>query len=142
MNFLKIYANKKFESACDKNDFFNNFILRVNLYDDRITIVYNTSLNPATEIYKTDNKPDNDSNGGGTIIYSKTIETSEICSNLDCRSGLNANFCNQKSLNVINKDNFDIKNSQTNLEIEYPKTTQQKSRSNSNEFKRQLFGGE
>lgn len=142
VNFLKIYVNKKFESARDKNDFFNNFILRVNLYDDRITIVYNTSLNPATEIYKTDNKPDNDPNGGGTTIYSKTIETSEIGSNLNCRSGLNANSCSQKSLNVINKDNFDIKNSQTDLETETPKTTQQKSRSNHIKFKRQLFGGE
>ena len=37
--------------AKDRNDFFNNFISRVNLFDDRITIVYNTSLNPATEIY-------------------------------------------------------------------------------------------
>lgn len=142
VNFLKIYANKKFESTRDKNDFFNNFILRVNLYDDRITIVYNTSLNPATEIHKTDNKPDNDPNGGGTTIYSKTIETSEIGSNLDCRSGLNVNSCKQKSLNVINKDNFDIKNSQPNLEINSTKTTQQKSRLNSNKFKRQLFGGE
>jgi len=35
--FLKIYANKAFDSVRDRNDFFNNFISRVNLYDDRIT---------------------------------------------------------------------------------------------------------
>lgn len=50
--------------------FFNNFISRVNLYDDRITIVYNTSLNPTEEIYnKPDNAPNNNDNNGGTIIY-------------------------------------------------------------------------
>lgn len=56
VEFLKIYAKQKFESKRDRNDFFNNFISRVNLFDDRITIVYNTSLNPATEIY---NRPEN-----------------------------------------------------------------------------------
>lgn len=141
VNFLKIYANKKFESTRDKNDFFNNFILRVNLYDDRITIVYNTSLNPATEIYKTDNEPDNDPNGGGITIYSKTIEKSEIGSNLDCRTGLNASSCNQNLLNTTNNDNLNIKNSQNNLEIESLENTQQKSRLNHLGFKRQLFGG-
>ena len=48
VDFLNVYARKKFESKRDRNDFFNNFISRVNLFDDRITIVYNTSLNPAT----------------------------------------------------------------------------------------------
>lgn len=61
VDFLKLYARKKFDSKTDKNDFFNNFILRVNLFDDRITIVYNTSFNPAEEIYKrTPNNPDDD----------------------------------------------------------------------------------
>ena len=48
IEFLKIYAKQKFEIKRDRNDFFNNFISRINLFDDRITIVYNTSLNPAT----------------------------------------------------------------------------------------------
>ena len=70
VNFLKIYASKDFDSVRDRNDFFNNFISRVNLYDDRITIVYNTSLNPTEEIYKKpDNDPNNNDNNGGTTIY-------------------------------------------------------------------------
>ena len=44
VNFLKIYARKKFDNKTDKNEFFNNFILKVLLYDDKITIVYNTSF--------------------------------------------------------------------------------------------------
>lgn len=40
------------------------------MYDDRITIVYNTSLNPTEEIYnKPDNDPNNNDNNGGTTIY-------------------------------------------------------------------------
>lgn len=31
INFLKIYASKDFDSVRDRNDFFNNFISRVNL---------------------------------------------------------------------------------------------------------------
>lgn len=68
------------------------------MYDDRITIAYNTSLNPTEEIY---NKPDNDSNNndnnGGTTIY-------------------------KTELNLENR--------------------QEKSRLNSDEFKRLLSGGE
>ena len=79
VNFLKIYAKKKFDSKTDKNEFFNNFILKVLLYDNKITIVYNTSLNPAEEIYTRPN--DNDDNNGnsdnGTIIYKKEIEISD-----------------------------------------------------------------
>lgn len=78
VEFLKIYAKQKFESKRDKNDFFNNFISRVNLFDDKITIVYNTSLNPATEIYnRPENDPDDDSNNGETTIYKQEIEMSE-----------------------------------------------------------------
>ena len=70
VNFLKIYASKNFDSVRDRNDFFNNFISRVNLYDDRITIVYNTSLNPTEEMYnKPDNDQNNNDNNGGTTIY-------------------------------------------------------------------------
>lgn len=136
VEFLKIYTNKKFKSKRDRNDFFNNFISRVNLFDDRITIVYNTSQTSATEIYnRPENESDDDSNGGVTTIYSKTIEISEIGSNLDCRRGLNANPCNQSLSKIQN----DVANE---FVTDTPKTTQQKSRSNSCEFKRQLFGGE
>ena len=79
VNFLKVYARKQFDNKTDKNEFFNNFILKVLLYDDKITIVYNTSLNPAEEIYSRPN--DNDDNSGnsdnGTIIYKKEIEISD-----------------------------------------------------------------
>ena len=95
---VKRYESKDFDSVRDRNDFFNNFISRVNLYDDRITIVYNTSLNPTEEIYnKPDNDPNNNDNKGGTTIY-------------------------KTKLNFENK--------------------QEKSRSNSDEFKRLLNGGE
>ena len=78
IEFLKIYAKQRFESKRDRNDFFNNFILRVNLFDDRFTIVYNTSLNPATEIYnRPENNPDDDPNDSGTTIYKQDIEMSE-----------------------------------------------------------------
>ena len=79
VNFLKVYARKQFDNKTDKNEFFNNFILKVLLYDDKITIVYNTSLNPAEEIYSRPN--DNDDNNGnsdnGTTIYKKEIEISD-----------------------------------------------------------------
>lgn len=40
------------------------------MYDDRITIVYNTSLNPTEEIYnKPDNDPNNNDKDSGTTIY-------------------------------------------------------------------------
>ena len=40
------------------------------MYDDRIIIVYNTSLNPTEEIYnKPDNDPNNNDNNGGITIY-------------------------------------------------------------------------
>ena len=52
------------------------------LYDDKITIVYNTSLNPAEEIYSrpNDNNDDNNDNNNsdnGTVIYNKEIEISD-----------------------------------------------------------------
>ena len=67
------------------------------MYDDRITIVYKTSLNPTEEIYnKPDNNPNNNDNSSGTTIYKTEL----------------------------------------NLENE-----QEKSRPNSDEFKRLLNGG-
>ncbi len=79
VNFLKVYARKQFDNKTDKNEFFNNFILKVLLYDDKITIVYNTSLNPAEEIYNrpNDNDDDNNGNNNGTTIYKKEIEISD-----------------------------------------------------------------
>lgn len=63
----------------NRNDFFNNFISRGNLFDDRITIVYNTSLNPVTEIYnRPENDPDDDPNDGGTTIYKQDVRHKKI----------------------------------------------------------------
>lgn len=77
VNFLKVYARKQFDNKTDKNEFFNNFILKVLLYDDKITIVYNTSLNPAEEIYNHPNYNNDDNNDNGTTIYKKEIEISD-----------------------------------------------------------------
>ena len=79
VNFMKIYARKQFDNKTDKNEVFNNFILKVLLYDDKITIVYNTSLNPAEEIYSRPNKNDDDNNNSnnGMTIYKKEIEISD-----------------------------------------------------------------
>ena len=78
IDILKVYAKQRFESIRDRNDFFNNFISRVNLFDDRITIVYNTSLNPATEIYnRPKNDPDDDPNNSDTTIYKQDVELTE-----------------------------------------------------------------
>ena len=52
------------------------------LYDYKITIVYNTSLNPVEEIYNRpnnndDDNNDNNNNDNGTVIYKKEIEISD-----------------------------------------------------------------
>ena len=78
IDFLNIYAKKKFNSSTDRNDFFNNFITKVILYDDKITIMYNTSLNPGEEIYHVNTKNDTtDDNDDGTTIYNKEVEIIE-----------------------------------------------------------------
>ena len=78
INFLNIYAKKKFNRSTDRNDFFNNFITKVVLYDDKITIMYNTSLNPGEEIYHINTKNDTtDDNDDGTTIYNKEVEIIE-----------------------------------------------------------------
>lgn len=47
-------------------------------YYDKITIVYNTSLNPAEEIYSrpNDNNDINGNNDNGKAIYKKEVEIS------------------------------------------------------------------
>ena len=48
------------------------------LYDDKITIMYNTSLNPGEEIYHINTKNDTtDDNDDGTTIYNKEVEIIE-----------------------------------------------------------------
>ena len=48
------------------------------LYDDKIIIVYNTSLNPTEEIYIRPKKNDDDNkNDNATTIYKKEVEISD-----------------------------------------------------------------
>ena len=54
--FLNYFARKKYESDEAKNEFFNSFINRVILYDDRVLIFYNTDPNSPTTIDTTENK--------------------------------------------------------------------------------------
>ena len=54
--FLTYFARKKYESDEAKNEFFNSFINRVILYDDRVLIFYNTDPNSPTTIDTTENK--------------------------------------------------------------------------------------
>ena len=48
--FLTYFARKKYENRQEKNEFFNSFINRIILYDDKILIFYNTDDNHPTII--------------------------------------------------------------------------------------------
>ncbi len=48
--FLNYYARKDYETKYVKNDFFNSFINRVVLFDDKIYIFYNTNIENPTEL--------------------------------------------------------------------------------------------
>ena len=52
--FLTYFARKKYENGQEKNAFFNSFINRVILYDDKISIFYNTDDNHPTVIKRKD----------------------------------------------------------------------------------------
>lgn len=54
--FLKFFANKKYEEGQEINEFFNSFINRVVLYDDKILIFYNTDTEKSTTISRKDTK--------------------------------------------------------------------------------------
>lgn len=43
--FLNFFVHRKYENDQEKNEFFNSFINRVVLYDDKILIFYNTDTN-------------------------------------------------------------------------------------------------
>ena len=53
--FLNYFARKKYESDEAKNEFFNSFINRVILYDDKVLIFYNTDPNSPTSISTDEN---------------------------------------------------------------------------------------
>ena len=44
------FANKKYASGTEKNEFFNSFIYRVVLFDDYVCIYYNTSPEYPTKV--------------------------------------------------------------------------------------------
>ena len=52
--FLTYFARKKYENGQEKNEFFNSFINRVILYDDKVLIFYNTDDNHPTVIKRKD----------------------------------------------------------------------------------------
>ena len=52
--FLTYFARKKYENGQEKNEFFNSFINRVVLYDDKILIFYNTDTNHPAAIKRKD----------------------------------------------------------------------------------------
>lgn len=52
--FLNYFARIKYENGQEKNEFFNSFINRVILYDDKILIFYNTDDNHPTVIKRKD----------------------------------------------------------------------------------------
>lgn len=52
--FLTYFARKKYENGQEKNEFFNSFINRVILYDDKILIFYNTDDNHPAVIKRKD----------------------------------------------------------------------------------------
>ena len=52
--FLTYFARKQYQSNEEKNEFFNSFINRVILYDDKVLIFYNTDDNHPTVIKRKD----------------------------------------------------------------------------------------
>ena len=54
-SFLYYFAHKKYETEEARNEFFNSFINRAILYDDRVLIFYNTDPNDPTKISIKDN---------------------------------------------------------------------------------------
>ena len=69
---------KKLKTKVMKTNYLIALFLIANLFDDGISIVYNSSLNPTVE---TSNKPesdlDDDPNDGGTTIYKQDVELTE-----------------------------------------------------------------
>ncbi len=52
--FLNFFVHRKYENDQEKNEFFNSFINRVVLYDDKILIFYNTDTNRPAVITRKD----------------------------------------------------------------------------------------
>lgn len=52
--FLNYFVHRKYENDQEKNEFFNSFINRVVLYNDKILIFYNTDTNRPAVITRKD----------------------------------------------------------------------------------------
>lgn len=50
--FLNYYARKEYENGREKNEFFNSFINRVFLFDDKVIILYNTNKRKTKKLGK------------------------------------------------------------------------------------------
>ncbi len=50
--FLNYYARKEYENGQEKNEFFNSFINRVFLFDDKVIILYNTNKRETKKLSK------------------------------------------------------------------------------------------
>ena len=50
--FLNYFAHKKYENDQEKNEFFNSFINRVILFDDKVIILYNTNKRETKRLNK------------------------------------------------------------------------------------------
>ena len=50
--FLNYYARKQYENGQEKNEFFNSFINRVFLFDDKVIILYNTNKRETKRLNK------------------------------------------------------------------------------------------
>ena len=50
--FLNYFAHKKYENDTEKNEFFNSFINRVILFDDKVIILYNTNKRETKRLTK------------------------------------------------------------------------------------------
>lgn len=48
--FLEFYAKHDFSNVSERNDFFKNFIKRILVFDDKVTVILNTSNDYQTEI--------------------------------------------------------------------------------------------
>ena len=49
-NYIMYFAHKKYEKGEEKNEFFNSFINRVILFDDKVIIIYNTNKTETREL--------------------------------------------------------------------------------------------
>lgn len=75
--FLNYFAKKKYKDNEEKNEFFNCFINRVILFDDKAVIIYNTEPDSQVELNKEEYKQLIDKAKSKTIVGTKNAETAK-----------------------------------------------------------------